>query len=66
VSALLVRPSGLPGDALGLLRLYARDLQTQLRRADATASGLPLETRAHLKDSLDTLTEALKATMTRS
>ena len=66
VQALLVRGSTtLPPDALSLVRFHATDLQARLRRA-AGAGGLSVETRAHLNDSLATLTEALRASMVRS
>lgn len=65
LQALLTRPPGdLPADALSLARMHASELQGQLRGA-AGRGGLSPETRAHLQDSLGTLTEALKATMTR-
>ena len=56
---------GLPPDALSLVRLQAGELQASLQRANARP-GLTVETRAHLKDSLDALTEALRASMQRS
>lgn len=56
---------GLPADALSLARWHAGELQGALRKA-ATRSGLGIETRAHLQDSLGALTEALRATMQRS
>ena len=66
VQALLVRGSpNLPADALSLVRLNATALQTQLRRASSNAK-LSIESRAHLQDSLSLLTEALRASMTRS
>ncbi len=55
----------LPPDALSLVRLNAVDLQGDLQRA-ATRGGLSIEARAHVKDSLALLGEALKASMTRS
>lgn len=57
--------TSLPADALSLVRLNATQLQSTLRAA-AARSGLPVETRAHLAESLSTLSEALRATMSRS
>ncbi|HET9822427.1 MAG TPA: zinc-dependent metalloprotease [Burkholderiaceae bacterium] len=66
VQTTLVRsPTGLPPDALSLMRLQARRLQADLRVA-AARPGLPVETLAHLEDSLAALTEALRASMLRS
>ena len=66
VQALLTRGSPtLPADALSLARLNATALQAQLRRAGSNAR-LSIESRAHLQDSLALLTEALRASMTRS
>jgi hypothetical protein len=56
---------GLPADALSLARLHATELQASLKQA-ANRRGLSVETRAHLQDSLGTLTEALRATMQRA
>ncbi len=56
---------GLPADALSLARLQAGELQAALRKA-VGQRGLSVETRAHLQDSLGSLTEALRATMQRS
>jgi len=65
LQALLTRGSpGLPPDALSLVRLNAVALQGELRRATARG-GLSVESRAHLQDSLATLTEALRASMLR-
>ncbi len=65
MQALLTKGSPtLPPDALSLARLQALELQRELRAA-AARQGFSLETRAHLQDSLSTLTEALKATMQR-
>ncbi len=58
--------SGLPADAMSLLRLHATSLQGQLRSALARGGHLSVETRAHLQDSLSQLTEALHASMQRS
>lgn len=57
-------PAALPADALSLMRLRATELQGQLQRA-AGRPGLSVESRAHLQDSLGTLTEALRASMQR-
>jgi hypothetical protein len=55
----------LPPDALSLLRLNATQLQADLRAA-VGKGGQSVETRAHLAESLGTLSEALRATMQRS
>ncbi len=55
----------LPADALSLARLHATRLQADLRGAVAKG-GRSIETRAHLAESLGTLTEALRAPMQRS
>ncbi len=55
----------LPADAQSLLRYNATQLQSDLRAAVAKG-GQSVETRAHLAESLSTLTEALRATMSRS
>ncbi len=66
VQSLLTRGSAsLPPDALSLLRHHATRLQAQLRQA-AGRSGLSVESRAHLAESLSLLTQALSATMTRA
>jgi len=65
VQALLVRGGPLPPDALSLVRYRATELQASLRTA-AARPGLSIESRAHLQDSLGLLTEALKASMTRT
>jgi hypothetical protein len=66
VQSLLVRtPAGLPPDALSLARLYATELQADLKRASANPK-LSIESRAHVLDSLASLTEALRASMQRS
>lgn len=57
--------SGLPADAVSLLRMQSTTLQGQLRTA-LGRGGLSVETRAHLQDSLSQLTEALRASMQRS
>src|SRR6218665_1816388 len=58
-------PATLPPDALSLARLHATQPQSDLRAAVARG-GQSVETRAHLGESLGTLTEALRATMQRS
>ncbi len=66
VQALLTRGSPtLPPDALSLVRLNASELQQELQRASSRGR-MSIEARAHVKDSLALLTEALKASMTRS
>lgn len=55
----------LPPDALSLLRYNATQLQAELRAA-VGKGGQSVETRAHLAESLGTLSEALRATMQRS
>lgn len=64
VQALLTKPSDLPADAMSLVRMQATELQGQLK-ASAGRTGLSPETRAHLQESLSTLSEALRATMVR-
>lgn len=66
LQALLVRGSPtLVPDALSLARLHAMDLQKALRRA-TQRTHLPVDTRAHLQDSLVSLTQALQASMQRA
>jgi hypothetical protein len=66
VQSVLTRgAAGMPPDALSLMRLHATQLQSQLRAASGKA-GLSIEARAHLQESLSSLTEALRATMVRS
>ncbi|QPF72623.1 DUF5117 domain-containing protein [Roseateles sp. DAIF2] len=66
LQALLTKGSAaLPPDALSLLRYNATQLQSELRAA-AGKGGQSVETRAHLAESLTTLTEALRATMQRA
>ncbi len=66
VTAALTKPIPMPADALSLMRLNAQSLQADLQRAVAKSGKLSVETRAHYKDSLGMLSEAMKATMTRS
>jgi hypothetical protein len=59
----------LPADALSLVRAHASQLRANLQsavRAAQRANQVSPETRAHLQDSLDALTEALRATMQRA
>lgn len=65
VQAMLTKGGNMPADALSLVRWHAQRLQADLRTASAKAS-LSVDTRAHLRESLDSLTEALRATMQRS
>jgi len=57
--------SGQMADAYALARLQANALQSDLRSAIAKG-GQTVETRAHLAESLDTLSSVLKASMSRS
>ena len=57
--------SDLPADARSLAREDAVELQGQIRAALAKG-GQSKEARAHLHESLDTLTEALKAPLQRT
>ena len=63
VTTLLTKPSGLPADALSLLRWHATQLQGELRAAQGKGT---VDTRAHVAESLAVLTEALRATMSLS
>ena len=65
VQGLLTKGGPLPADALSLVRWHAQRLQGELRAASAR-TGLSVDTRAHLQDSLGSLTEALRASMQRS
>ncbi len=61
----LIRPAATtPADAKSLLRANAQQLQAQIRAAMAKAGNK--ETKAHLSESLDLLTEALKAPLQRN
>lgn len=65
VQTLLTKGSGaLPADALSLVRMHATRLQSDLRAATGK-TGLAAESRAHLADSLSSLSESLRATMSR-
>jgi len=64
VNALVKPAATMPADARSLQRMNARQLQVKLRGAlDKPASK---ETRAHLAESLDWVTEALKAPLQRA
>jgi hypothetical protein len=66
VQAVLLKGGvGMPADGVSLVRWQATRLQAELKRAVAKG-GLSVETRAHLAESLAGLTEALRASMTRS
>jgi hypothetical protein len=65
VGALVRSSPTAPADARSLLREDAIEMQGQLRAALARG-GQSKENRAHLRESLDTLTEALKAQMQRT
>jgi hypothetical protein len=66
LQGLLTRPGGaLPADAYALVRFQAVRLQAELRAA-STRRGQSLESKAHLEEALATLTEALRATLSRS
>ncbi|WP_310383182.1 zinc-dependent metalloprotease [Roseateles sp.] len=56
---------GLLADAYAMVRFHAVQLQSDLRAASGKG-GLSVETRAHLAESLDTLSSVLKANMQRS
>ena len=61
----LIKPAPTtPADAKSLQRANARQLQAQIRAAMAKAGNK--ETKAHLAESLDSLSEALKAPMQRA
>ena len=61
----LIRPAATtPADARSLQRLNAQQLQAQIRAAMGKAGNK--ESRAHLSESLDILTEALKAPLQRT
>lgn len=57
--------ASLPADAVSLTRLHATELQGRLRTA-LNRGNLSVENRAHLQESLALVTEALRATMSRS
>jgi hypothetical protein len=65
VAGALLRPTAsLPADARSLHRLNAQALAAEIRAAHAKPA-FSKETKAHLAESLNTLDEALKATMVR-
>jgi hypothetical protein len=65
VQALLTKGAPtMPADALSLVRWHAQALLISLKQA-AAQPGLPVQTRAHLAESISSLGEALKASMTR-
>jgi hypothetical protein len=55
----------MPADAVSLARVQAKRLQSDIRVA-LGKPGLDFETRAHLAESLDSLTAMLNAQMSRS
>lgn len=66
VATMLLRPSASSrADARSLLRMEARSLLARLNAA-AKRPGLSAETRAHLLDSADTLTQSLEAKLQRA
>jgi len=66
VAGALVKPSpATPADARALQRENATALQQQIRAALAKP-GMSKESRAHLGESLNTLSEALKAPLQRA
>ena len=65
IASMVLRPgSAGRADARSLVRSQAQALLVRLNAA-AQRSGLTADTRAHLQDSADTLTQALSAKMTR-
>ena len=65
ISAMLLRPGNAGrADARSLVRSQAQALLVRLNSA-AQRPGLTADTRAHLQDSADTLSQALSAKMTR-
>ncbi|MFN9709257.1 MAG: zinc-dependent metalloprotease [Burkholderiales bacterium] len=61
----LTKPRGdMPADALSLLRMHAKVLQTQLK-ATINRPSLSIEAKAHLLDCHAELTEALRASVQR-
>jgi hypothetical protein len=53
-------------DARSLLRVQAQQLQVQLDKALKRSASMDTETRAHLQDSADTLSQALSAKLYRA
>jgi hypothetical protein len=64
VNALIKPAATTPADAKSLMRANAQQLQQQIRAA--VAKPATKVTRAHLSESLDLLTEALKAPLQRA
>ncbi len=63
----LFRPSPQArADARSLLRVQAQELQSQLDKALKRRTPMDAETRAHLQDSADTLSQALSARLYRA
>ena len=63
----LFRPSPQArADARSLLRVQAQELQSQLDKALKRRTPMDAETRAHLQDSADTLSQALSAKLYRA
>jgi hypothetical protein len=67
LASALLRPSPQArADARSLIRMQALQLQGQLDKALKRREPLDAETRAHLQDSADTLSQALSAKMLRA
>jgi len=65
LASLLLRPGALTrADARSLVRVQAQDLLGRIQAA-AQRKGLSTEARAHLRDSADTLRQALNAPLVR-
>jgi hypothetical protein len=65
VASMMLRPSqGMPADARSLMRVNAQQLVAELKAAQKKPA-FSREAKAHLAESLDTLSEALKAPMQR-
>ncbi len=64
LTSVLTKPAPLPADAVALMRQQARGLLTQLQGARSGAWSV--ESKAHLADSVNLLSEALKASFTRT
>ncbi|MGB8600520.1 MAG: zinc-dependent metalloprotease [Burkholderiales bacterium] len=64
VATSLIRPNGGPADVRSLMRENAKQLQLNIQAALAKA-GMGREAVAHLRESLETLNEALKAPLQR-
>jgi hypothetical protein len=63
----LIRPSPQSrADARSLLRVQALQLQAQLDKALKRSAPMDAETRAHLQDSAETLSQALSAKLQRA